>query len=625
MKGMWVIIKIHNKKNTVTKKVQRQNKIPKYKYLIATIFMSIIAILPLVVRLKTLMLDKDLLMYHPSQGGYITDIALYYKNIFFIVLVTLLTLVFIGERIYPDTVVKTAYSKYNTNKNYLILCGVFLLTIIISFVFSKSRAVSLLGAPNSFEGTITWIGYILLFIFSINYFDEEFYRVFLYKAFTVLIIFISIFGIVEFFYKSPLDMSIFQYIILPKEYWDQIGTLEITSYFGQISLTLFNPNYAGQFLALGIPILLSIGFTRLEKKWYKTFYLILVGVAAFVLILTGVSAAIYACLIGCIFMVFVHHNRKFSRRMVLSFLVTIVLVLVTSPIKETKLVDAMLADFSNENRPTTYNFQIKEINLEDDGVEFTGLGRQFKVKYDEENNEYIFYDSLKRPIDYIRNNNTYIFTDSANVEIRLDQYDNYFLVDLGYKGPMHFGYVDGQYYAIGVNGSLIDEINNDYTDLNRSLFNFATGRGYIWNLSLPLLKETIIKGFGADSLVFHIPQDDFVGKLTYHGTPVMIIDKPHSMFLQIALSFGIVGLISFLLILMFYFKSSYLIYKNKENVKAYNRDLYIVFIGITTGIICYLICGGFYDSSITLAPLFWIVLGMGVSINNKLMLKDSSN
>lgn len=616
---------MNNKRLTMNNKRFKQTKIPKYKYIIALIFAFLTVILPLVVKLKALLLSKDLLTYFPANSGYITDIALYYKNILFIVLVALLTLIFVGERIYPDTPVKTAYSKYETNKSYLILCGLFLLSIFISFLFSKSKEVSLLGAPNSYEGTLTWLGYILLFILSINYFDELFYRKYLFKALTIIFVALSIFGLVEFFYKSPLEMPLFQYFILPREYWGQIGSLNITSYFGQISLTLFNPNYVGQLLVLGIPILLSIGLIKPEKRWHRAFFSALTGLAMFVLILSGVSAAIYAFIIGCVVMLVLHPNKQFYKRVALSFLVTFILIIITSPIKETRLISAILADFSNESQVSGKPFHIKEINLERDGVVFTGSETQFKVQYDEDINEFSFWDLNYEPITYIREDDTYIFAVENEVEIKLKQYDNYFSVDLGYKGPMHFAFIDGQYYAIGVNGYLIDEINNDYTDLSRSTLNFATGRGYIWSLVLPLLKETLFVGYGADSLIFHIPQDDFVGKLNFHGSPSMIIDKPHNMFLQIGLSFGLFSLICFVLILGLYFKSSYTIFKNRKKIIVSNRNLYIIYLGILTGILSYLICGVFYDSSITIAPFFWIIFGMGVSINNKLMLIDSSN
>ncbi|HMA60603.1 MAG TPA: hypothetical protein VKN64_09940 [Halanaerobiales bacterium] len=58
-------------------------------------------------------------------------------------------------------------------------------------------------------------------------------------------------------------------------------------------------------------------------------------------------------------------------------------------------------------------------------------------------------------------------------------------------------------------------------------------RGFIWSRSLPLLKETWLLGFGADTYPIYFPQDDNVGKLITFDKTRKIMDKPHNMYLRL--------------------------------------------------------------------------------------------
>ncbi len=74
-----------------------------------------------------------------------------------------------------------------------------------------------------------------------------------------------------------------------------------------------------------------------------------------------------------------------------------------------------------------------------------------------------------------------------------------------------------------------------------------SNRGYIWSRSLPLLKNTLFIGTGADVYPFNFPQTDIVGKVNAFGYYDIIVDKPHNMYLQTAIQFGIIftmGLVS---------------------------------------------------------------------------------
>ncbi len=71
----------------------------------------------------------------------------------------------------------------------------------------------------------------------------------------------------------------------------------------------------------------------------------------------------------------------------------------------------------------------------------------------------------------------------------------------------------------------------------------ASGRVYIWSRAIPLLRDTLVVGYGPDTFAAAFPQQDFAGKYLAYGTSEMLVDKPHNFYLQTALSSGVLSVI----------------------------------------------------------------------------------
>jgi len=109
------------------------------------------------------------------------------------------------------------------------------------------------------------------------------------------------------------------------------------------------------------------------------------------------------------------------------------------------------------------------------------------------------------------------------------------------------------------------------------------------------------------------PQEDYVGRFnTGSGMVDTVIDKPHNMFMQTAINTGVISLLALVTIW-----AVYLI----DSLKTYlsgNLNSFVEYIGAATflSITAYLVAGIFNDNVISVAPLFWILLGLGIGINN---------
>ena len=139
----------------------------------------------------------------------------------------------------------------------------------------------------------------------------------------------------------------------------------------------------------------------------------------------------------------------------------------------------------------------------------------------------------------------------------------------------------------------------------------ASGRGYIWSRTLPLLKDTLVLGHGPDTYAFYFPQNDYMGKLNFMYDANLIIDKPHNLYLQISVNTGLLSLVALLFLFGIYLiKSVSLLYRSRFDNFSHTASL-----AITASIIGYLISGLFTDSTVSVAPVFWVLLGLGISVH----------
>ena len=92
----------------------------------------------------------------------------------------------------------------------------------------------------------------------------------------------------------------------------------------------------------------------------------------------------------------------------------------------------------------------------------------------------------------------------------------------------------------------------------------------------------------------------------------MIVDKPHNLYLQIAVNTGVLSLIAFLAMIAVYVASCVKLYFARNNRSAAAPLGTAIFIGICS----YLVAGLFNDSVVSVAAIFWVLLGTGFACNS---------
>lgn len=140
----------------------------------------------------------------------------------------------------------------------------------------------------------------------------------------------------------------------------------------------------------------------------------------------------------------------------------------------------------------------------------------------------------------------------------------------------------------------------------------GSNRGYIWSRTLPMLKKALLIGYGPDTFAFHFPNHDYLGKLrVWPGGIFTMIEKPHNLYLQIAINSGVISLLAILALFAVYLHASAKIYWKCrfENFSEMSG------LGIMAAIVAYLVAAFFNDSIVGIAPVFWGLLGMGIAAN----------
>jgi len=132
---------------------------------------------------------------------------------------------------------------------------------------------------------------------------------------------------------------------------------------------------------------------------------------------------------------------------------------------------------------------------------------------------------------------------------------------------------------------------------------FASGRGLIYNIGLKIVKENPLLGIGPDSLGAEI-------LIKYYFSPeytsTLLFDKAHSEYLQIAICTGIPSLVVYLVfICTIAFKLLKKFFSDTTNITVF---------AVGMGIFAYLVQAVPNISVTNVAPMFWIMLGIGYGL-----------
>lgn len=584
----------------------------------------VLTIVPLIVRMRISEPDEDTLKLYGSSAN--SDLFTQNKEICLIFLSAIILIIAI-------TCFKKFYEKKDKLINIMIICSlIFLGFTFLSTLFSKYKHVAFWGIYDRSEGFITIACYILLFIYSIYTFKKTEEFKFILIPILILVYINGFLGLFQFFGSDLIKTSLGGLIAIPSSYNIDPSKLSLAYESGTIYGTLYHYNYVGSFTALVLPIL--FGACVIEDDIFLKL-LSMGGSLVGLWLLFGSTSR--AGIIGfgaiivfaCIFFGKLLLKKKKALLITLACLAVFAVGLnfATSG-KIFRRIPSLVSDglsLFKSNTDFDYRDHIPVKNIEhiDNNIVLTLPTDTLTISF--ENNDYVFRNSKNEVVDYKSEFNSkikaydYTTTDAnfSNISFRSGKIksktknDGLMLILNGSNEFMFITRDDNSMHLI--DPKTLEEIDLEFPETIG--FNgkekLASARGYIWSRSIPLLKDTLILGSGPDTFSFDFPQHDMLGKLYAYGTTNMIISKAHNLFLQIGLNNGVVALIAFVILIMVYIIDSFKLYalKNKYDEKQILGSI------LALSVIGYLFTGLFNDSVICVAPIFWIILGVGAAVN----------
>ena len=602
--------------DTKKSKRERQKKLEadrrdKQPLLVLAPLIAILAFIPLITYYYRY--DTNLGEFSFPAPETMIDFFLYYKRIFLYIafvcmLLVLLYLFFIEEH------------KILWGKN-LIPLAVYGGISLLSALLSENSYFSFHGIYDQFESVWVLLGYCLIayYAFYILRTEDAIQRTM--NWFLVGIILTVLLGLSQVFSHDFFRTEFAKKLITPPNYGN--GTLDFKFELGRPYLSVYNPNYVGFYVTLTVPILVALIFTA-KKLWQRLVYGILIAALLLILFASQSRAGIVALIVSFIVML-ICMRKVFIKNWITSIAI-IAVAGISFVVINVMNQDILLNRLKEMFVVSETSHALKSIETNDDNVTITynDAKLSFYVAQNEDGNDvFTLVDENNASVscEFDENTSYYNVTDERFPfmfgSIRSDSFNGFTVKIEGYD--WFFTNImkenDTTYYSM-INKLVKLKKHPETTGYFATHERLASGRGYIWSKSLPLLKDYFLLGSGPDTFVIAFPNDDRVSMVNA-GFASQLVTKPHCLYLQIAVQTGVVSLIALLVFFGWYVLSSFRIYW-KHDFQGYLPKFGVA---ILTSVIGYLIMGLTNDSCITVAPIFFVLTGMGLGINHALKLQ----
>ena len=582
------------------------------KYLIPLIV--VLAVVPLIVFLKMYIPNlSEYAFFIANPGQYMTDLFLYYKAVILIIAAAVMAGIIIVQCIRKK--------KAPDFPRIFIPLAAYMLLSLLSAIFSKTPYFCFNGIYEQFESVWVLLGYGMVAYYASVIITNARDTDILVNFLTVSTVIILLLGIGQAFSADFFRTGLFSDIAslgVPKDL-NITGSLEFNFPVGRVYLTMYNPNYVGSYAALVSPVFLMIAISKRKPLLIVLNLLIFVGIIL-ELLASGSRAGLAGIAVSLLLLVVIFFKQVWKYKME----ALIILVLIVGTIYT-------MNNYSNNeifNRvKNMLNFEetvypLSDITVNEDNVVINYNSKDITVNYitDAETGAYGFsvLDDTGEALSLSYDEETHWFsiTDSGYSFMKvgtatISDYPSIIVKLNGKDWP--FSYIDGELYYYNYLGRF-DKINNSDTFAPFAKYgNLASGRGYIWSKTMPILMDNISLGTGPDTFMLNYPNDDYVDQYN-HGYGEELMTKPHSMYLQIGVQTGLISLICVLVFYFWYFLSSLKILAKSDK----RKPLTMLGTGILCGTFGYMIIGLTNDSTVSVAPIFWALTGVGIAINKML-------
>ncbi len=565
---------------------------------------AVLAIVPLIVKMYAY--DNGLEQFDfYLQSGSVPDFFNYYKMVTFVVIAVIMAF-FVAAKL----IVEKKNIKFSKLFIPLFVYGALAL---FSSMASKYKPYPWTGIYEQFESCWVLLGYVLVAYYAFLFVNKKEDILFLVGALAVSTVFMIAIGISQAFFTDFFQTNFGQHLIVPKKYHSDIFVddkgLDFTFEKGRVYLTLYNPNYVGSYAALLTPLFMMMVFASKHIAAKAAYVILYIGVV-FALLGSQSDAGLAGTMVAMLLLVplFAKFKLKYWLPVLLVLAVSVGAIKLYSDRTGRHGFFEVLKNAINVPE-TTYS--LTDIETTDHDVAMTYLGNDLHITFDPETVAFGITDSSGAEVENTYNGDFFsrIITDERFAGITLTPImlsDDLLGFQVGCLNEWNFAVYEGDYYYFTPYGKFIKMRSSETWNWLARKGNFGSGRGSIWAKTVPLLKSYVLLGSGADTFSIVYPNYDFLS-MWNTGYWQQIVTKPHNMYLQIGVQTGVFSLIAMLVFYFIYFINCLLV-----SVKTKKHNFYSMVSGaIAAGTAGYMVSQLINDSTITVAPIYWALIGTG--------------
>jgi hypothetical protein len=613
--------------SSTKKQLQTNLREPSFDGIVIAFFTAFIIML---VRMSAY--ERPMNQFFWSGGiNQLSDFFSYVKMVAIIICGVLALLILLYQIVTQSLYIRKSYA--------YIPIAIYIVFVVLSYTFSDYKEFSLLGYNDRFEGTLVLICYMVMLLFIIHSINTERWVKWVVYPLAVSSTLLGILGLSQAIGWDFFKTSIGKKLITPISYWDYVDNLKFTFNDNEIYQTVYNINYVSFYLTLLIP-LFGMLFIYEKKKYGKVVWGALFTLSVFNLIGSQSSGGLVGMAAVVLIAVIVLNKRILNwKKPVLVLIALAVLVgagtyqrwsseisydLDRARGKNTTQIETPVGD--PKITPGSIRPNIDYIETSQDSVILSLNGEVLSIKPS------INADGMVDGLTLLDANSKIISIfptgEQDTYSIEDERFYDYATVSYSSEGDPYIRiYTENTpwRFASTEEGILyINQLNNGIRLTKIPAFgwednlNFGSGRGYIWSRTIPMIRDTLFIGYGADTYCLYFPHDDYAGKYNANWEFNKIVDKPHNLYMGAAINTGLISLLALLALWGIYIAQSCKLYFNA----TYEGFLTFVGVGIFLGICGFLVAALFNDSTVSVMPMFYGLLGTGIAINRIL---NSSN
>lgn len=574
-----------------------------------------LGIIPMIVHMHSYRTSYVQYAWYPDSAGLQSDFFLYYK----MVAILIIGIVMLGMMAYHFRYSK---DRFRSIEREWICMGIYVFCVCFSALLSVDKTGTFKGEYEVFEPVWVLLAYVVMCLYSYYSINSEAAIKFVLTLSAIGYLIITLIGFFQYCGFDLFRTTFGKMLITPPSYWSQIDSLSFTFELGNSYATLYNTNYLPFYYGMGIPMITLLIFG--VKKNYQKLLLAVLDILSIVTLIGSNSKTGLAALGITVVLAMIIMWKKWIKHIYVPIIVIIVFGMVL------------------------FNVSAR----------YGGIGQLislFTTGLSEMNKEYLLdnVETTETDVVFYYHNNTEVHLDYENVEglfyvYAKDESGNEIATQTNEDDPLYLDIGDEAYGSMTVAPVYLDEeqtilamkvtvdgqssiFTKEYGDHTYYFYNFFdkyeklspiersrllprgifSGRGDIWDKIIPKLKQCILFGTGANTFTVVYPNNDYIIK-NYLGTIGIFDVKAHSYYFQLLLEEGGIAFLAFLVFYLFYFVKSLKLYFGRKEYDFMSLAGLAAFLGTFN----YMIVALANDSTVNTAPVYWTMLGIGMSINH---------